>query len=145
MPYFTLTQAEALLPAVEKSIRAALELKRFYDEAGQVLQNEAHRILMSGGAQVDSVRMEAEKSRRDTCARRLQDAIEDIHSFGCEVKDLDIGLIDFRTLYHGEEVYLCWKLGEAGIEYWHGIHEGFRGRKPIDDEFRRNHRGERPA
>ncbi|MDX1984198.1 MAG: DUF2203 domain-containing protein [Bryobacteraceae bacterium] len=145
MPYFTLQQAEAVLPEVERSIRAALELKRFYDQSEEVLQSENRRILMSGGAQVDSGRLQAEKSRRDTCARQLKEAIEEIHSFGCEIKDLDIGLIDFRTLYHGEEVYLCWKLGESGIEYWHGIQEGFRGRKRIDEEFLRNHRGDLPS
>ncbi len=55
------------------------------------------------------------------------------------MKDLDIGLVDFPTLFQGEEVYLCWKLGEAGIRFWHGIDEGFRGRKPIDAEFLEHH------
>jgi hypothetical protein len=59
------------------------------------------------------------------------------------VKDLDIGLIDFRCYYHGEEVYLCWKLGEPGIAWWHGLEEGYRGRRPIDEEFLKHHRGER--
>ncbi|HUQ91165.1 MAG TPA: DUF2203 domain-containing protein [Bryobacteraceae bacterium] len=141
--YFTLSEAEALLPEVEKSIRAAVELKRFYDQAEEVLQNESTRIMMSGGAMVNSERLQAEKSRRDTCARQLKEAIERIYSFGCEVKDLEIGLIDFITLYHGQEVCLCWKLGEEGIEHWHGLEEGFRGRKKIDAEFLENHRGAR--
>jgi hypothetical protein len=47
-------------------------------------------------------------------------------------------------LLHGEEVYLCWKLGESAIHFWHGVHEGFRGRKPIDQEFIEHHQGERP-
>ena len=58
-----------------------------------------------------------------------------MQEIGCLIKDLDIGLIDFPTTYRGEEVYLCWKLGEPGIEYWHGVDEGFRGRKPIDQDF----------
>ena len=57
--------------------------------------------------------------------------MEQVQSFGCLIKDLDVGLIDFPTLYRGEEVYLCWKLGEDGIEFWHGVSEGFRGRKKI--------------
>ena len=65
-----------------------------------------------------------------------------IQENGVVVKDLDIGLIDFPTLFRGEEVYLCWKLGETGIRFWHGLDEGFRGRKPIDEEFLANHRGE---
>ena len=65
-------------------------------------------------------------------ARAVKQAVEKVQEFGCLVKDLDIGLIDFPTLLKGEEVYLCWKLGEAGIRFWHGVQEGFRGRKPID-------------
>jgi hypothetical protein len=53
-------------------------------------------------------------------------------------------LIDFPALYQGREVLLCWKLGEDRIAFWHGVDEGFRGRKPIDDEFRENHRGDSP-
>lgn len=139
--YFTKQQAEAVLPEVEQAIRNALELKRFYLEAEAVLDQETERIQMSGGALVHGGRMQAERSRRDTCAAKLREAVEHIHSYGCEVKDLDIGLIDFRTLYRGEEVYLCWRLGETGISYWHGLTEGFRGRREIDDEFLRNHRG----
>ncbi len=139
--HFTVEQAEALLPQVESAIRDAIELKRFYEEAEEILQSELRRIQFSGGAAVDSMRVRAEKSRRDTCAARLNEAIERIHSYGCEVKDLDIGLIDFRTLYNGREVYLCWKLGEAGITHWHGLEEGFRGRKVIDGEFLKAHRG----
>lgn len=137
--YFTLRDAEAVLPEVEKAVRAALELKRFYEEAEQVLQDEASRIQMSGGAMVNSARLTAEKSRRDTCVNQLKQSIEHIHSHGCEVKDLDIGLLDFRTFYRGQEVYLCWKLGEQGITWWHGLEEGFRGRRPIDDDFLANH------
>ncbi len=142
MPYFTLQQAEALLPEVDRAIREAIALKRVYEESEETIQSEGRRVLLSGGAMVDMNRMRAEGARRDSCAQKLKQAIEDIEAFGCEIKDLDIGLIDFRTLYHGQEVYLCWKLGEAGIEWWHGISEGFRGRKRIDEEFLRNHRGD---
>jgi len=143
--YFRIEQAEALLKEVEQAIRTAIELKHFYQEAESVLRQESERILLSGGASVDRPRLEAERSRRDTCARKLRDAIEAIHAFGCEVKDLDVGLIDFRSIYQDREVYLCWKLGEPRIEYWHGIEEGFRGRKRIDEEFLRNHRGSLPV
>jgi hypothetical protein len=67
-----------------------------------------------------------------------------MEDMGVLVKDLDIGLIDFLTRYHGREVCLCWKLGEDRIAFWHGMEEGFRGRKAIDQEFVRNHRGDGP-
>ena len=82
------------------------------------------------------------KSQRDTAALRLREAIEGVQETGCLIKDLDIGLIDFLTRYHGQDVCLCWKLGEDHIRFWHGMEEGFRGRKPIDEEFLQNHRGD---
>ena len=97
-----------------------------------------------GGVQVDRAQFLERKNRGQEVARDLQQTIEKIQEFGCVVKDLDIGLIDFPTLLNGEEVYLCWKLGEPGIQFWHGVDEGFRGRKPIDQEFLEHHRGEQP-
>ena len=51
---------------------------------------------------------------------------------GRAVKDLDPGLLDFPALRDGDEVELCWQVGEDAVAYWHGIGEGFAGRKPID-------------
>jgi hypothetical protein len=143
--YFTIREAEALLPEVGEAIRDAIQLKSQYEEADSAIQAESHRIFLSGGALVNRAKMEERNRRRDAAAGRLKDAVERIHSFGCEIKDLDIGLIDFRTFYRRQEVYLCWKLGEPAISYWHGLEEGFRGRKVIDDDFRKNHRGSLPA
>jgi len=62
--------------------------------------------------------------------------VAQLQDLGCLVKDLDTGLVDFPALFRGQEVYLCWKLGEPSIEFWHGVDEGFRGRKAIDSDFR---------
>ena len=83
------------------------------------------------------------RNRRDAARPKLRAAIEKFQESGCLVKDLEKGLVDFPTLFRGEEVYLCWKLGEAYIEFWHGTHEGFRGRKAIDQDFLDHHRGDR--
>jgi len=94
---------------------------------------------------VDRDALALERARRETSAAGLKEAIEKVHSFGCYVKDLDVGLVDFPTRYRGEQVLLCWKLGEPGIAWWHGEQEGFRGRKPIDDDFLANHEGDEPS
>ena len=142
--FFTLQQAEQLLPEVESAIRDAISLKSEYQRAEDEWRNFSHRVTMLGGVLVDHAQLREQKSRRESIALGLKEALEKIHEYGCLVKDLDIGLIDFPTQFHGEEVYLCWKLGESGIRFWHGIHEGFRGRKPIDQEFLEQHRGELP-
>jgi hypothetical protein len=140
--YFTLQQAEKLLPEVESAIRDAIHQKSVYQQAEEDWQGFTSRVTLLGGVRVDHSEVMDIKRRRESSAQRLKDALEKIQDYGCVVKDLDIGLIDFPTLFHGEEVYLCWKLGESGIEFWHGVHEGFRGRKAIDAEFLAEHRGD---
>lgn len=141
---FTLTEAERLLPEVESEIRNAIELKARYQQAEGESQAFQQRLMLTGGMAVDRESILAKRAAKEKTAEELKSAIETIHGFGCLVKDLDIGLIDFPTLYRGREVYLCWKLGENGIGFWHGVDEGFGGRKPVDQEFLENHRGDAP-
>jgi len=140
--YFTLAEAERLLPAVERILRDAVYQKTEFDGAEQELNNAVEKIRMSGGSRVNPGPILAHRARRDSSAKVLKENIERLEGMGVHIKDLDTGLIDFLTLYHDREVCLCWKLGEAGIHYWHGIDEGFRGRKQIDEEFRAHHEGE---
>src|SRR5271166_264834 len=142
--FFTLNQAENLLPQVESAIREAIERKAEYDQAEAEWRSFSQRVMLQGGMQVDRSRLLEQKNRRQSAALDVKNSIERVHEFGCVVKDLDIGLIDFPTLLNGQEVYLCWKLGENGIQFWHGLHEGFRGRKAIDEEFLTHHQGELP-
>jgi len=142
--FFTLQQAEKLLPEVEAAVREALALNSEYQTAEAEWQNFSRRVALLGGVLVDHSQPMEQKQQREASARRLKSALEKIHEFGCLVKDLDTGLVDFPTQFNGVEVYLCWKLGESGIHFWHGVDEGFRGRKPIDQQFLDQHQGERP-
>jgi hypothetical protein len=141
--FFTLEQAEKLLPGVESDLREAIALKSEYQQAENEMQRASRHIMMSGGVLVDREQAIHQKQGRDSSLTRLKESIERIQDIGCVIKDLDIGLVDFPTQLRGEEVYLCWKLGESGIRFWHGVHEGFAGRKPVDQDFLDNHRGER--
>jgi len=140
--YFTLDQARHYLPRVEESIRQVLHLKKEHERASSELDQIAQRVMMMGGMVVDRERLLGFRGKCDATAHRLKELLEEIGSIGCQVKDLDVGLLDFPTLYHGQEVLLCWRLGESDIEYWHGLEEGFRGRKPIDQDFLDHHQGE---
>ncbi len=141
--YFSLSEAERLLPEVEQALRRAISLKSEYQEAEDALEGYLRRLGQLGGAMVDHSAVTRLRSARDDAAERVRASMDEVQELGCEVKDLDVGLIDFRTHYRGQEVYLCWKLGEQGISHWHGLQEGFRGRKEIDLDFRENHQGER--
>jgi hypothetical protein len=141
---FTHAEAQGLLPEVGRLLRDALDAKSEYQQAEKAIQNMIERVMLMGGMVVDREQALVSRSRRDAAAAMLKTAIEAVQETGCLVKDLDIGLVDFPTMLRGIEVYLCWKLGEPGIGFWHSVEEGFRGRKPIDQDFLENHRGDRP-
>ncbi len=139
---FRLDEAQRLLAELEPALRTIASLKKSFDELDLELRACAERIALLGGAFVQREELAVKRRRRDSLANTLRDSIEAVQQHGCLIKDLDEGLVDFPTLFRGEEVYLCWKLGEPAIEFWHGTSEGFRGRKPIDKEFLENHEGE---
>ncbi len=143
--YFRIEEAERLLAELEGLLREAVALKQHYGRAETEWRESSNRIMMLGGAVVDRAKLLAQRGRRDALASRLQEILASIESHGCLVKDLDIGLLDFPTRFRGREVMLCWRLGEPGIGFWHGAEEGYAGRRPIDEEFLREHQGDRPS
>ena len=140
--YFTLAQAEALLPTLRAHLENLLRLKTDLVAAEQDLQDFRRRIVQNGGSFVNFHRITALQDRRQSSATQFKQEIEAIHARGCVVKDLDRGLLDFPTLLDGHEVYLCWMLGEDRIRFWHGTQEGFASRKSIDADFLARHRGD---
>lgn len=132
-----------MLPSVEGWLRAAMESRKSASAAEEQLNALLLRINMFGGVQVDIGRAAGLKAEKDQHVEALKKALGDIESSGVLLKDLDIGLIDFPTLLDGEEVYLCWKLGEHGISFWHHTTEGYAGRKQIDRSFLDRHQGGR--
>ncbi len=140
--FFNLLEAEGLLPEVERLLRSLIQLKGDYEQNEAELSQINQRIALLGGMVAPRDRVLQLRSRKDAAARALKGTLEKIQEIGCQLKDIETGLIDFPTLYRDQEVYLCWKLGESGIGYWHHIEDGYRGRRPIDSDFLANHRGE---
>ena len=134
---FTLDEAQSLLPVLESLLRAAIAGKKVIEEVDGELQELAHRIFLNGGTFVDVVPLARRKAERIKAEQRAKDALAEIDSIGVQVKDIDIGLLDFPCEVEGQIVLLCWKLGEKSITHWHGTEEGFAGRKPIDERIAR--------
>ena len=169
---FTLEEAQTLIPVLESLLRSAMEGKKLIQEAelnaallsasaGLLFLDEIHllrathqhallqvldkrRIFLSGGSNVDVLRLARRKAERDKAAQTVKDSLAEINATGVQVKDLDIGLLDFPCLIEDQIILLCWKLGENKITHWHGLTEGFRGRKPIDDRIRKQKKEDRP-
>src|SRR5882672_6037923 len=132
---FTLSEAQTLLPILESLLRSAIDGKKLIETVDQEFQELSHRILLAGGMHLDIVHWARRKAEREKAIQRIKDALGEIDATGVQVKDLDIGLLDFPCQVEGRTVLLCWKLGETGITHWHGTDEGFSGRKPIDEKI----------
>jgi hypothetical protein len=132
---FTLDEAQSLLPVLESLLRASSDGKKLIETVDAELQETAHRVFLSGGMFLNIVHLARRKAEREKSIRRVRDAMAEIDAMGVQVKDLDIGLLDFPCKVDGKIVLLCWKLGEEGITHWHGTEEGFAGRKPIDERI----------
>lgn len=134
---FTLDEAQALLPVLESLLRTAINSKKLMEEVEAELQAMSHRIFLNGGTHVDVIPIARRKAERSKAEQRGKDALAEIDSIGVQVKDLDIGLLDFPCLVDGKIILLCWKMGEKSITHWHGTQEGFAGRKPVDERIAR--------
>jgi hypothetical protein len=132
---FTLQEAETLLPILESLLRAALDGKKLIEVVDGEFQAVAHRVFLNGGTYLNIVHLARRKAEREKAIHRVKDSLAEIDATGVQVKDLDRGLLDFPCLVDGRTVLLCWKLGEKGITHWHGVDEGFAGRKPIDERI----------
>lgn len=132
---FTLDESLSLLPILESLLRSAISAKKTIEEFEVEQQELLHRIFLNGGMFLDVVPLARRKAERVKAEQRAKDAIAEIDSIGVQVKDIDIGLLDFPCEVDGKIILLCWKLGEKTITHWHGTDEGFAGRKPIDQRI----------
>jgi hypothetical protein len=132
---FTLDEAQVLLPVLESLLRTSIDGKKLIESVDAELQATAHRVFLNGGMFLNIVHLARRKAEREKSIHQVRDAMAEIDAIGVQVKDLDIGLLDFPCKVDGKVVLLCWKLGEEGITHWHGTEEGFAGRKPIDERI----------
>ena len=130
MRTFTPDEANALLPELRPLVERVVERKQRLDEAEDSRRALLAQIAANGGDITPSDVAEVTE-RVEHEAQALGGLVEQIHAHGVELKDLDLGLLDFPWLHEGDLALLCWRLGEEEIGYWHGIDEGYAGRKPL--------------
>ena len=129
---FSLRDAERLRVEIEPILIDAIEARRKLNEIDEELGKLAERAQQSGGLMIAHDRAARQRLEHNRLAGAIQTALEKIHATGCVVKDLEVGLLDFPARINGEAVYLCWRLGEDRIRFYHSQDDGFAGRKPID-------------
>lgn len=127
---FTLEEANALLPRLKNLLFQIQESKAKHDRLEEQAEEYAHHVSSNGHVvekQLNETRQELAKA-----AAEVNSLIQRVNDLGCEVKDIDEGLVDFRTERDGRDVYLCWKLGEPDIRWWHDLETGFASRRPLE-------------
>jgi hypothetical protein len=138
MKTFTLEEAESLLSILESLLRTSIEGKKKIESLEAAFQELKSRIFLAGGMSINLENAARQRALYDKTVQQVRDAVAEIHSIGVQVKDLDIGLLDFPCQVDNEIVLLCWKYGEQGITHYHSLEEGFAGRKPIDERITKN-------
>lgn len=122
--YFTLAEANALLPELEPLVGELLERRA---KVARVSRQIDDRLA---DFRNDFAGPEATALTREFTA--IESLISTIQSYGCVVKSLEAGLVDFLAEVDGRDVYLCWRFGEPRVAYYHDLHTGFQGRRRLE-------------
>ncbi len=116
---FTLAEANRSLPLVSRIVS---DVVKTHDQV---------TALQTSLDAAKSKDQQTLQTQLDRAVEHLQNYVEELHEVGCDLKDYQMGLIDFIGRHQGHDVCLCWKLGEETVAYWHEIQTGFAGRQPV--------------
>ena len=134
--YFTVTEVNAMLPELQRTLFRIMQLK------GQV--RGAYAQLDASGAAPDEEDVDVvvaglpsgviqQRARLKGLVETLRDELQTVHRMGCIIKDIELGLVDWLAQHQGREILLCWRVGESEVGYWHDLSDGFRGRRPVSE------------
>jgi hypothetical protein len=128
---FTPAEANSALPEVRVAAERLVALRRRM----HTLDDEQRSLVTSiggNGGGYAAGDLNAAQGALIALAEEAAACVEELAALGVQVKDLDSGLLDFPAVRDGEPVLLCWRVGEERVGYWHGLEDGFAGRRPID-------------
>ncbi len=117
---YTVQEANALLPYLAPTL---VELREKFEAAQSARESVARAAAGNGWS--------AKRERWSVTIARVEELMERLAEWGIELRDIATGLVDFPAILHGEEVYLCWRLGEPEVAYYHTRTEGFGGRRRV--------------
>lgn len=120
-----------MLPYLAPLLFKLRSLKQEHDAVQAKVNEITARMRTNGHGLADDLR-KAQAELQKTGVQ-INGLVERVNEMGCELKDVDMGLIDFRSVMGGREVYLCWRLGEDHVSHWHEMDAGFTGRQPLED------------
>ena len=135
--HFTVAEVEALIPSLERIFVRVIQLRAGMRATKQKLDRAGIHVDSEESFETDSDPIGVRRAKAVLCGVKelLDEELANLRALGGEVKDLDSGTVDFPGRRLGEDVLLCWKIGEQRIGFWHTREGGFAGRRPIDDQF----------
>jgi len=114
-----------------EELRPLLQQLREDRDAAAVANNELRRLRETNGSSKHAEEMKEREDEIRTFVRRMQASVAQIEAWSVTLRDIETGLVDFPALVSGRPVWLCWRLGEGPIEWWHEHDRGFEDRKPL--------------
>jgi hypothetical protein len=127
---FTLEEANQLIPQLRLLLMALIE-KRDKIHFRQKEVNAIRKMANNNGNNLKALGLVRKEQELKELVNEFNDDVQKIHDLGCELKDINLGLVDFRSKREGRIVYLCWKLDEDEVLFWHDLDAGFAGRQPL--------------
>ncbi|MBM4122195.1 MAG: DUF2203 family protein [Nitrospira sp.] len=124
---FTLTEANCLIPQLQEHLIAVKQAKAVLLRTKDEVKRASAKAQLGGGSSAGPHYI--------TALEQVSENLQAIQELGVLVKDLDIGLCDFPHMLNGRVVYLCWKLGETEVRWWHEINSGYTGRQPLGNDL----------
>ena len=127
---FTPEEANAALAELRPLVEQMVEAKRVLERAEE-RRDQATGLISGNGGGISSQELAGLHRDVRRCVAALAETVDAIQELGVVVKDLDSGLVDFPSVRAGEQVLLCWRLGEDEVAWWHSSEDGFAGRRPL--------------
>jgi hypothetical protein len=125
---FTPSEANSALAQVRPLAERMVQVR---ERLGELEAEQREVKLVAGNGHGDGVG-EARSPEYARLARELEECVRGLDALGVQVKDVETGLLDFPALREGVDVLLCWRVGEDAVEWWHGLEDGFAGRRRVD-------------
>ena len=127
-------EANAILPRVTSLVEQLRALERSLTETAQRLTGLAAKLSAGNGHPLQAVKEQVKNLslHQLQLVEAFQSAFKQLEALGALLKDFRMGLVDFYSVRDGELVFLCWKVGEERIAFWHGLEEGYAGRQPLE-------------
>jgi len=129
---FTPQDANDALAVVGPLAERVVGLRRTWRET-HAKRSELGVVVQGNGGGLGTSDFAELEAELETIGTEIERCVAQLDEAGVQVKDLDQGLLDFPALHEGREILLCWRVGEESVAFWHGLDEGFAGRKPIDE------------